>query len=109
MSGNASRTRGRQRELAVLHHLESEGYVVYRLSRGCFDLCALRAGEPPLLIQVKSSALPFAHFGPADRVTAIRVAAQAGATAVLAHWPKGGQLKLIESSRWPAPVAVMAT
>lgn len=105
MSGNTSRARGRSRELDVLHYLQTMGFVVYRLSRGPADLVALKAGHPPRLFQVKSTLTPYQHFRADDRASLYHEAIVAGAEAVLAWWPKNGQLKFIESCEWPTTTA----
>lgn len=95
--------RGRQRERQVAERLYSEGWVVLKgTSYGICDLTAMRDGDTPMLIEVKSTARPYHTFSPAERETLRLEAARAGARAVLAHWPPRGQLRLIPSTEWPA-------
>lgn len=101
MTGNTSRMRGRSRELDVIHHYQRLGFVAYRLSRGCADVVALKAGHPVRLVQVKSTLRPYDHFRQNERAALIHEAIAAGAEAVLAWWPKNGQLHFIEACEWP--------
>lgn len=103
MSGEA---RGRGRELDVMRFYRSTGRVAYRLAWGNADVVALKAGERPLLVQVKSTAGgAFERFQPRDRALLLVEAAQADARAVLAWWPPRGKLTLIPSEAWPPPPA----
>lgn len=84
--------------------LRAEGWVVYRAagSHGCADLVALSAGRTPMLVQVKSSAQgPYEHFRPDERVALCAEATQAGAEAVLCHWPAHRSMRLLGSDEWP--------
>jgi hypothetical protein len=79
-----------------------------RTSAGGGDLIASRRiVEGPFrnpevrLVEVKSTSRPFERFGPEDRLAMKAVALLAGATAWLAHWPKGGELRWIPESEWP--------
>lgn len=97
--------RGAQRERAVRDLLAEQGWLVVRAagSLGCADLLALRAGERPRLVEVKSTAGgPFEHFGPAARARLAAAAEQAGADALLAHWPPRGELRWISEQEWPS-------
>lgn len=95
--------RGRGRELETMRHYRALGYVAYRLAWGCADVLALKAGEPPLLVQVKSTAGgAFERFGPRERLVMLCEAQQAGARAVLVWWPAHGSLLAIDSDAWPA-------
>lgn len=96
--------RGRQRERQVADHYRDRDWIVVKgTSFGIADLAALKDGERPHLIEVKSTADgPYKTFGPAERASMIAEAARAGAVAVLAWWPPRGKLRLIESSEWPA-------
>ena len=102
---NASRTRGRARELRYAEHLEeAEGGLARRFESGCFDIVWLRLGHRPALIQVKSTVTPWAHFGPAARAKALAQAEQADAEPVLVWWPKGRnilQAEWIPATDWP--------
>lgn len=100
MRGGAA---GRSRERQVAERLRSEGWCVIRgTTYGVADLAALRAGETPMIVEVKSTAVsPYEHFGPAARETLALEAARAGARAVLAWWAPRKPLVLIPSSEWP--------
>ena len=95
---------GRARERKVAEHLRAQGYVVLKgTSFGTCDLAAMRAGDTPMLIEVKANAgSPFMNFRGADREIMILEAERAGARAVLAHWEPRGQLRLIPSTDWPS-------
>jgi len=80
--------RGRGPENDVVDLYLEAGYVAYRIAHGVADVVALRAGEPPVLVQVKSTAGgPYERFLPVDRAALLREARQAGARALLAWWP----------------------
>ncbi len=84
--------------------LLSQDYWVARAagSLGDADLVALKDGERPKLIEVKSTAAgPFHSFGPKDRADLRFAAKVAGASCVLAWWPPRGKLTWIEESAWP--------
>jgi Holliday junction resolvase len=101
-----AKSRGTQRERAVRDKLREDGYVVYRpgASLGCADLVALKAGEPPKLVQVKTGTRnPYDHFRPDERAALVAEAEKAGAVALLAWWPLRGRLSYIDSSAWPSP------
>lgn len=100
--------RGITRERQVRLQLEEQGWVVSRCagSKGNYDLHASRdAGNlhtECLLVEVKSTAGgPYERFGPTARAALRQAAAQAGATAWLAYWPKGGKLRWIGVDEWP--------
>lgn len=96
--------RGRARERQVAEHLRGEGWVVLKgTSFGICDLAAMRAGDTPMLIEVKASGRgPYQDFSPATREVMRLEAERAGARAVLAHWAPRKPLRLIPSSEWPA-------
>lgn len=97
-------SRGHNRERQVKAKLEAEDWWVVRAagSLGDADLVALRVGDPPRLIEVKSTAGgPYEHFGPADRACLSLAAKLAGGVAVLAWWPPRGKLRFIFESEWP--------
>lgn len=95
--------RGRQRERQVAEKLRADGWVVLKgTSFGVCDLAAMRADDPPMLIEVKSTSRPYERFQPAERAVMVQEAARAGATAVLAWWPPRRPMKLIPASEWPA-------
>lgn len=95
---------GRARERQVAEHLRSTGHVVLKgTSFGICDLAAFRAGDLPMLIEVKGNAgSPFMNFRGPDREVLVLEAKRAGARAVLAHWPPRKPLRLIPSSEWPS-------
>lgn len=94
---------GRARERQTADALRSEGWVVLKgTTYGTCDLVAMRAGDPPMLIEVKStSGGPYERFGPDDRAALRAAAEQAGAQAVLAYWPPRKPLRLIFAAEWP--------
>ena len=102
MSGEASRARGRQRELAVMKHYRALGFVVYRLAAGCADVVLMKAGHGVKLAQVKSTRKPYDHFPPVERDALMHEAIAAGAAPVLMWWPKGGPLVEIPACEWPS-------
>jgi len=94
--------RGRSRELRVADVLRAERWVAYRLAWGQADVGALRAGDRPRLVQVKSTAGgPYERFGPAARAALLAEGEAAGADVTLAYWPKGGRLQWIGPDEWP--------
>ncbi len=98
-------SRGTDRERAVRHLLEDEDWWVARAagSLGDADLIALRAGERPRMIEVKSTHRgPYHGFGPAARARLRFAAELAGADAYLAWWPPRGKLVWLSSEGWPA-------
>lgn len=97
-------SRGADRERKVAEDLRIQGYYVMRsaASHGAVDLIALRTGEKPRLIQVKTDAqFPFHHFGPAARAELLKAAKQAGGVAELIWWPMRGQPQTIAQEKWP--------
>jgi Holliday junction resolvase len=102
-------SRGLQRERAVRDWLRDRDWIVVRAagSLGDFDLIALKDGQTPLVIEVKSTTRgPFHSFGPQDRATLKQVAEWAGAIPVLAWWPSHGKLHWFYEDDWPrAPFA----
>ncbi len=96
---------GHDRERKVKLLLELEGWFVIRAaaSLGFADLVALKAGEQPQMIEVKSNASggPYMNFRRDDREALRAAAVRAGAVAMLAFWPKRGELRWIDSSAWP--------
>jgi Holliday junction resolvase len=96
--------RGRSRELAVRDYYRALGYAAWRVAWGTCDVLALKDGERPLLVQVKSTAGgPWERFIPRDRDALARDADQAGGDAVLAWWPSHGNLALYPRAAWPQP------
>jgi Holliday junction resolvase len=101
MSGSK---RGIQRERAVRDLLAGEDWLAFRApaSLGCADVIALREGNRPRLVEVKSTAGgPYERFGPAARARLSFAARLAGADALLAWWPPRGQLIWIPEANWP--------
>lgn len=99
-------SRGIARERKVRDWLQERDWWVCRAagSLGDADLVALKAGNRPRMIEVKSSAQgPYEHFRPADRKALAFAAEMAGADAYLAWWPPRGQLHWIPAHEWPNP------
>lgn len=98
----ASKGHGRERQLKK--QMEADGWIVFRApaSLGVCDLMALRSGETPLMIEVKSNdGNAWMHFRWRDRADLLEAAVQAGADAWLVHWPSRQQPRWIHSSDWP--------
>lgn len=98
--------RGHQRERDLVRKLKADGWFALRApaSLGVADVVALKDGERPRLIEVKSTAGgPYEHFGPADRADLSAAARVAGAAAFLAWWPPRGGLRWVPEEDWPAP------
>jgi Holliday junction resolvase len=95
--------RGRSRERAVADHMRERDWIVLKgTSFGVCDLAALKAGQRPRLIEVKSDVDgPYANFRKAQRAALVAVARLAGADALLAWWPPRGTLRFIPSTEWP--------
>lgn len=100
---NVSRGHGRERELVKL--LRADGWFAMRApaSLGVVDVLAMRLGDRPRMIEVKSTlGGPYEHFGPADRAELLKAAALAGAAAELCWWPPDGKgPRFIPSAEWP--------
>lgn len=97
-------SRGIQRERAVRDLLADQDWISFRApaSLGVADVIALRDGDRPRLIEVKSTHRgPFHSFGPADRVRLLTAARMAGADPWLAWWPPRGRLHWIGPADWP--------
>lgn len=97
-------SRGHDRERRVKDWLLERDWWVARAagSLGDADLVALKDGERPRLVEVKSTAQgPYEHFGPADRDGLRFAATVAGASAWLAWWPPRGRLQWIPEDEWP--------
>lgn len=70
-------------------------------AEGGMDIVALKAGERPMLVQVKATmGGPFDDFGPADRAALLAAAVQADADAWLVWWPYDSSR---EGARWIPP------
>lgn len=78
---NKNYRRGVRLERRVQDDLEAQGYFVIRAagSKGVADLCALRVGATPQLIQCKLDC----YLRPAEREEFLEVAHQAGADAIV--------------------------
>jgi Holliday junction resolvase len=88
----------------LVNRLRDEDWFAMRApaSLGVADVVALKDGERPRLIEVKSTAQgPYEHFGPADRADLSAAAALAGAEAWLVWHPSRGKLRWIAESEWP--------
>lgn len=96
-------SRGHDRERAVRAVMQEDGWLAFRApaSLGVADVVALKAGERPRLIEVKSTLSPYAHFLPRDRAELLAAGLQAGADVLLAYWPNRGKLRWITSEEWP--------
>lgn len=105
MSATTVRRRGRGRELAVADHLRDEGWIVFRATTSVADLVALRDGNRPRLIEVKSTSTrgPWNDFGPEARMRLRSLARAAGADAWLVWWPLRGECRWIPADKWPLP------
>jgi Holliday junction resolvase len=99
-----SAARGISRERALKKILESQDWFVARAagSLGDADLIALREGDRPRLIEVKSSSAgPFHSFGPAKREELLLAARIAGAQAWLVWWPVRRDPVWLAPEAWP--------
>lgn len=100
----ADSQRGIQRERDLVNQLKEDGWFAMRApaSLGVADVVALKAGERPMMCEVKSTtAGPYAGFGPADREALSEMAAAADADPFLVWWPKRSKPKWIPESEWP--------
>lgn len=98
-------SRGHDRERAVRQLLEMDGWVCIRAagSLGPVDVVALKQGEIPKFIEVKSTHRgPFHSFGPAERDEMISTAVKAGAIPWLVWWPVRRDPVWLAASAWPA-------
>lgn len=96
----------RERKLRVL--LGRQGWWTIRAagSHGNVDVVAMKAGENPMFIEVKStSGGPWERFGPLSRLQLIDAAVQAGAEAWLVWWPPYAPPKWIPADAWPGRLA----
>ena len=98
--------RGHQRERAVKDHYIKRDWLAFRApaSLGVADVIALKAGERPHMLEVKSTAGgPYERFGPVERARLLLAAEMAGAVPLLAWWPPRGSLRFIPADEWPMP------
>ena len=96
--------RGVQRERQVRDKLRDDDWIAFRApaSLGVADVVALRAGNTPRLIEVKSTAAgPYHSFGPKERARLSEAARRAGAVAQLIWWPPRGKMHVIGEAEWP--------
>ena len=96
--------RGHQRERDLVNWLRERDWFAMRApaSLGVADVIALKDGERPRLIEVKSTARgPYAAFPPDDRADLLFAADLAGAVAELCWHPPRGQRRFIPSDEWP--------
>ena len=105
-------SRGSARERQVRKQLEADGWVCVRsaASLGAVDVWALRAsrrkpgfgGMDGLAVQIKGNVgSPWMHFRKVERDVLRRIAARAGATPWLVHWPPRGECRWIGVDDWP--------
>lgn len=98
-------SKGINKERQLKRELEADGWWVGRAagSLGDADLVALKAGETPRLIEVKSTARgPFHGFGPADRRELLEAAKRAGADAWLAWFAPRKPAAWLSPEDWPS-------
>lgn len=104
-------SRGHNEERRLKHQMESEDWFVVRAagSLGNADLVALKEGQRPRLIEVKTDVVgPFANFRPADRADLLLAAKIAGADAWLYWRPPRGTGRWFPVTDWPPVKAVAA-
>lgn len=102
-------SKGAAREHKLRKILEAEGWVITRSagSHTPVDLWALRRslGEQYsdcLAIQVKGNmGSPYMNFRREEREELGLLAAKAGATPYLVHWPPHGECKWYPENQWP--------
>jgi hypothetical protein len=113
-------SKGSAREHKVRRMLEADGWVIARSagSKSCVDLWALRRvlrGEEPssgvklgevltevMAVQVKANVgSPWMNFRGVERAELGLLAAKAGATPFLVHWPPHGECRWYPESDWP--------
>lgn len=96
---------GAAKEREVAERLEGEGWLVIRTagSLGEADLVCLKAGQRPMLIQVKGGdGNTFRAFGPAARIALKIAGAKAGADVFLCKWRKATKSwEFIAPDAWP--------
>ena len=98
-------SRGVKRERQIRDLLRNDDWIAFRApaSLGVADVIALRDGDRPRLIEVKSdTAGPYHAFGPAKRDRLRFAAKLAGADAYLVWWPPHGKPQWIGAEAWPS-------
>lgn len=101
----ADSRRGIQRERDLVNWLRENDYFAMRApaSIGVADVIALKAGQRPRMIEVKSTSRgPYAGFPPADRADLLFAADLAGAEPWLVWWPKRSDPVWLAPDSWPA-------
>jgi Holliday junction resolvase len=107
-------SKGAQREHAVKRMLEADGWVIAKTagSKTCVDIWAMRrnaygrysgvVNSEVMAIQVKGNAgSPWMNFRSIERADLGLLAAKAGATPWLIHWPPHGECRWYPESEWP--------
>lgn len=98
-------SRGIDRERKLRALLEADGWWTCRAGAGGgeVDVIAMKQGELPRFIEVKSTAGgPYERFGPEARARLISSAVKAGAIPWLVWWPVRRQPLWIPVGSWPA-------
>lgn len=107
--GKSNRRRGDYFERQTRAALTARGWVIVRAagSLGVADLCALRAGNTPLLVSCKISGI----LRPAERAALLDAARIGGARAVVAMRSQPGHVNLaavVATSARPIPLETLA-
>ncbi len=100
--------KGTRRERDLVEALSEDGWVTFRTpgSLGPADVIALRAGNRPMLVQVKAgkAASWWGRFPPHERTALANTARKAGADAYACFWRDGEKSPLmISEADWPPP------
>lgn len=97
--------RGHAAERRVMHILQEEGWFACRPRWAGVDVVALKAGQVPRMIEVKSnrSGGPFSNFRREDRNLLLLAADNAGAEAWLVYCEPKQPIRWIPSEKWPPP------
>lgn len=100
--GRRNRRHGATKERQTIALYRKWRYVVLGNTHGPFDLVALKAGERPKIVEVKTGPSRYGNYPPHERAETLAAAIQAGADAYLAHWkPRAREPDLIHSDDWP--------
>jgi Holliday junction resolvase len=106
-------SKGASRERQLRKMLEADGWIVVRAagSKSCVDLWAMyrrsalgkgRVGTEVMALQIKANAgSPWMNFRYEEREALGLLAAKAGATAYLVHWPPHSQPQWYTESEFP--------